>query len=199
LAVYDRDARKAVQIMGLFNRTQQRITISSEARDVLQVLASKISARRLKDTKVSSVKNVDGQWQFSINCRLAEAIYYPEIVPLLYDSVKTQSCEVLLEFNDESGLVKKCPRELLVSFRLNSRYAFGDKAEHEFIQKMHRDILKGPQDKPAAAAYYIVGGSSVTMCVPCADTEAMERSFRDKFKAFKIEEFMIKTVDRGSA
>jgi len=185
--------------MSLFNQTRQRITISGEAQNILEALASEIKARKLKDIKISSVRRIDYQWQYVINCKLAEATYYQEILPLLYDSVETQSLGVLLEFGDESELVKRCPRELLISFSLSSRYAYGDKAEDEFIQEMHRNILQSSRDKSAAVAYYIVSSGAVTMCVPCTDTEAIERIIRNRFDAFKIKEFMIKTVDRKHA
>jgi len=185
--------------MGFFRRTLQRITISSEMQGALEALAAELRARKLKDTQVSSVGQGEDQWQFAVACKDAEQVYYQEVLPLLYNSAETQSCKVLLEFNDESELVKRCPKELLISFRLNSRYAFGDKAEHEFIQKMHRDILKSPQDSPAAVTYYIVGGGAVTMCVPCADPEEMGQVIEDKLSAFKIAKFMINTIDREGA
>jgi len=145
------------------------------------------------------VQQLDDQWQFVVSCKQAEALYYQEVLPLLYDSDETLSCEALLEFDDEIERVKKCPQELLVSFSLKSGYAFGDDAEHAFMQKLHGLITQTPQDKPAAVAYYIVSGASATMSIPCADPQAMERSVKNIFKAVKIEQFMISVADRDRA
>lgn len=182
--------------MGLFRKATQCITISSETRDALEALVFDVNAIKLKDAKVSSVKYEDDEWQCRITCKRAEEIYYQEIIPLLYDPVETQSFTVTLEFDDESELVKRCPAEILVSFSLNSRYAFGDKVEQEFTQKIHKDILHSHRIKPAAVCYYIVGGGAVTMSIPCLEMDEMEGYLRSEFEAHGIKEIMINRVER---
>jgi hypothetical protein len=75
----------------------------------------------------------------------------------------------------------------------------GDKAENEFIQKLHRDIAGSLQIQPAAVCYYIVSGGSVTMSIPCLELEKMEQYIRSEFDAHGIKKFMINHIDREQA
>ncbi|HSW65687.1 MAG TPA: hypothetical protein VLI54_00930 [Bacillota bacterium] len=184
--------------MGLFTKTKQRITISSEAQDALEAVASGIRARKLKGTKVSDVSRGDGEWQCSIGCKQAEALYYQEVLPLLRGSADAQSWNIALEFADESQLAARCPQEVLVSFALESGRAYGNEAENNLIQQLHADA-QSVSGAPAAVAYYIISDHAVTMCVPCADPEAMEQAIKSKLSALGIRKFMIKTISRVRA
>lgn len=182
--------------MGLFHKVSQRIVISSEAHDALKAFVFELGAQELKNIKISPLKHTDGQWQCSIRCSLAESLYAQELLPLLYDTAEAQSFEVSLAFDDEAALVAYCPMELMVSFGFDSRNVFGNKSENDFLHELHRDISHNVSDMSAAAAYYIVSGGAVTMCIPCADPEALKEDIRKKFNAFKTKKYMINVIVR---
>jgi|GEM_PF-3009559 len=182
--------------MGFFSKTAQRIVISSDERDALEGFASQLTTQKIRDIKISSVRQLENDWQCIINCKLAEGLYYQEVLPLLYASAKTQEFRITLELDSRSEPARRCPGELLVSFALKSRLAYGDESEHEFIQKLHTNILQGVYVAPATVSYYIVGGGSVTMSVPCLDIERMDLSIKGELKKYGIEKFMMNAVER---
>ena len=129
--------------MGLFRKAPQRITLYSSEQSDLETFVSLLKAENLKDAKPSKVIHGDDEWQCTIHCTFAETIYYQDVLPLLYASAETQSFRVLLETDDKSEPARRCPREILTSFDLTSGHAFGNKADCDFLQRLHKNIVEG--------------------------------------------------------
>lgn len=183
----------------LFRNFPQRVIISGKPQAALQALAASLRSLKLKDIKISKVEQLDGQWRCVINCMLAETLYYQIVLPLLYDLAEAQQFEIVLDFSDDNTLVGNCPSEILVSFALNSRLPYGDAGEHAFIQKIRGELLENVANVPAAVVYYIVGGGTVTICIPCADAEALKKDIQHRLDNFGIKKSMINVAARQQA
>ncbi len=184
--------------MGLF-QTDQRITVFSNEEDDLSRFVSLVKAEGLNDAKISPVRPSDDEWQCTIRCKDAETLYYKQVLSLLYASAETQAFRVVVELDGKSEPARRCPREVMASFDLKSRYAFGDEADCTFLRKLRKNIVQGAYVTPATVSYYIVGGGSVTMSIPCLDPSGMEESLEGEFKSYGIKRFMVNIVDRERA
>jgi hypothetical protein len=185
--------------MGLFQKLSQRITLSSADQQSLVAFMSLLKAENIKDAKIAAIRQLDDEWQCAIHCKHAEEFFYQKVLPMLYSSAENQSFTITLELDDKSEVARRCPREIMVSFDLKSRYAFGDKDDNEFIRKLHMSIVQGVHGKAATVSYYIVSGGVVTMSIPCLELTKMEKHLQDEFKNYGIKRFTINIVDRERA
>lgn len=185
--------------MSFFRRTAQRIVISSDKQDTLELFVTQLKTQRINGLKISSAQHLDDEWRCVINCESADTKYYQVILPLLNTSNGYQLFRITLELDDKSEPARHCPRELLVSFALKSQQAYGDDNEHEFTQKLTANITQGSYVDPATVGYYIIGGGSVTMSIPCLDIEKMESSIKSELERYDIKKYVMNVIEREVA